>query len=91
MPIDIVRLEFQKRHLLPAAFVLMSAAVFGHAQQPSVNKLNTRPTSAGESAKSPLDENTARFSYEFTQPEFYIRHILVEHDVRVTVALHSPG
>lgn len=75
-------IKFKKRHLLPAAFVLISAAVFGHAQQPAVNKLNTRPTSAGDSAKSPFDTTTARFSYEFTQPEFYIRHILVEHDAR---------
>ena len=59
----------------------MSAAVFGYAQQPAANKLNTRPAAAGDSAKSARDENNARFSYEFTQPEFYIRHILVEHDV----------
>lgn len=70
--------------LLPAAFLILSAAVFGLAQQSTGSKLNARPevtapsstpTTARESEKTP-----ARYSYEFTQPNFYIRHILLEHD-----------
>jgi hypothetical protein len=70
--------------LLPAAFLILSAAVFGLAQQPSGSKQNARPeatapsstpTTARESEKTP-----ARYSYEFTQPSFYIRHIVLDHD-----------
>jgi hypothetical protein len=72
--------------LLPAAFLILSAAVFGLPQQPSGSKQNARPevpapsstpTTAREGEKTP-----ARYSYEFTQPSFYIRHIVLEHDAR---------
>jgi len=70
--------------LLPAAFVLLGAAVFGVAQQPGEGKHNTRPevsTPTPESAPPELKSNsTAKFSYEFKQPEFYVRHIDIQHD-----------
>ena len=73
------------RKFLPAAFVILSAAVFGVAQEPSGNKQNIRPEIAAPSAKpasppKPTETNPARFSYEFTQPEFYVRRIFIEHD-----------
>ena len=47
-------------------------------------KLNTRPEAAIPAAtRAPLNKtesDSARFSYEFTQPEFYIRHIRIEHN-----------
>lgn len=69
---------------LPAALIILSAALFTAAQQPSGSKQNTRPEipaaslprTSGNSNKS----NTASFSYEFSQPDFYIRHIVIEHD-----------
>jgi len=73
------------KHLqfLPATFVVLSAAVFGAAQDSSVIKRNARPEAAPAATPAPLKKveiDPARFSYEFTQPEFYVRHILIEHD-----------
>jgi hypothetical protein len=75
---------FKHLQFLPAAFVVLSAAVFGAAQESSGIKHNTRPDAAAPAATpAPLaktEKDSARFSYEFTQPEFYIRHIRIEHD-----------
>lgn len=66
---------------LPAALVILSAAVFGMAQQPS-GKQNARPdvVAPASSANSENEKSPARYTYEFTQPQFYVRHILIEHD-----------
>jgi hypothetical protein len=79
---------FKHRRFLPAAFVLLSAAVFGAAFSAAAqNKTNERkqeapaPASVAqkrEDNKKPPD--TTRYSYEFTQPEFYVRHIIIDHD-----------
>lgn len=80
--------EVQKRILkmkhLPAAFVLLTAAVFGVAQEPTGGKHNTRPE-VSTPASAPgrpghAGNSTAKFFYEFTHPEFYVRHITIEHD-----------
>lgn len=75
---------FKDLKFLPAAFVVLSAAVFGAAQESSGIKHNTRPEAAVPAATpAPLkkiENDSARFSYEFTQPEFYVRHIVIEHD-----------
>jgi len=72
---------FKFIRILPAAFIILIAAVFGAAQQP--NKHNTRPevpvVSSTVQPKEHVKDST-RYSYEFTQPEFFIRHILIEHD-----------
>jgi hypothetical protein len=87
--------------LLPAALVLLSAAVFWSAltpvsgfqggkrsadpkhgeSTPSV-KRNSRPEQT-TSATVAKDISTANvlFAYEFTQPQFVIRHIVIEHDI----------
>jgi hypothetical protein len=71
--------------LLPAAFVVLIAAVFGVAQESSGNKHNERPevaAPASQPAESGKEiKSSARYSYEFTQPAFYIRHIVIEHDI----------
>jgi hypothetical protein len=72
-----------KDQFLPAAFIVLSAAVFGAAQQSSGVKHNTRPEAAVPAATpraKKIEGDSARFSYEFTQPEFYVRHIRIEHD-----------
>jgi hypothetical protein len=73
-----------KSRLLPAALLVLSAAVFAVAQQSSGTKQNTRPTQPSLSPVVPPtkheDTKPVRFSYEFTQPQFYIRHIVIEHD-----------
>ena len=76
--------------MLPAAFLLLSAAVFVVAQQSSGTKQNTRPaapispataeTKSATSPKAHQDSKLIRFAYEFTQPQFFIRHIVIEHD-----------
>jgi hypothetical protein len=64
--------------------ILANAAFAATAQESSGHKQNVRPeattvapkvTSLAGEAKS-----SARFSYEFTQPKFYLRHIVIEHD-----------
>ncbi len=68
---------------LSAAFVLVLVAIPSAAQDAS--KRNDRPPGtsspvvprAGEN-KKPTDPT--RYSYEFAQPEFVIRHIVIEHD-----------
>lgn len=74
--------QFNSRQVLPAVFAIMSAAVFGVAQQPSENKHNTRPEAPIASPASSKDnhKSSARFTYEFTKPEFLVRHIVIEHD-----------
>lgn len=76
--------------ILPAAFLVLSAAIFVVAQQSSGTKQNTRPAQpippaavATKPAASPTtleDAKPIRFEYEFTQPQFFVRHIVIEHD-----------
>jgi hypothetical protein len=100
-----VKRTFQILQLLPAALVILSAAIFtcveaqplrlafavisldfGAQQSPeSTNrKQNNRPgqlpspTEITEDSKAVATPVT--YSYEFTQPDFYVRHIIIEHD-----------
>ena len=70
--------------MLPAAFLILSAAVFVVAQQSSGSKQNARPAQpAVVPTVTPQKHEVrtpAQFSYEFTQPQFYIRHIVIRHD-----------
>jgi hypothetical protein len=66
------------RQGLPAALVILSAAIFTFAQ----DKLNTRPNQSGASAAA-VNENKhadVKYTYEFSQPKFVIKHIMLEHD-----------
>jgi hypothetical protein len=75
---------FKHLQFLPVVFVVLSAAVFGAAQESSGIKHNTRPEAAAPAATPEPPKKTendpSRFSYEFTQKEFYVRHIVIEHD-----------
>ena len=73
---------------LPAAFIVLGAAFLAAAPLIAAqNKTNVRkpeppPVTA---SKSPSDENkkpadTTSYYYEFTQPEFVVRHIMIQHD-----------
>ena len=72
------------RTFLPAAFVILGAAVFGVAQQPDGGKQNVRPETSTPAPVSPSVERPAtdasKFYYEFNQPQFYVHHIAIEHD-----------
>ena len=67
-----------------AALLILSAALLSFSQDPSQTKRNDRPQEPGatpqrrQEDKKPPDPT--RYSYEFTQPEFVIRHIVIEHD-----------
>ncbi len=76
--------NFKSRALLPAAFALLGAAVFGTAQQPGDGKHNVRPEASkpappAAAAEQPLT-SSAKFFYNFSQPEFFVHHIAIEHD-----------
>ena len=64
--------------------IVASAAFSVAAQESPSHKQNARPESHS-SAPAPqsatmLRGSAVRFSYEFTQPQFYLRHIVIEHD-----------
>jgi hypothetical protein len=73
-----------KSRFLSAAFLVLSAAVFAAAQQSSGTKQNSRPAQPSDSPvtapKKHEDTKPTQFSYEFTQPQFYVQHIVIEHD-----------
>jgi hypothetical protein len=66
---------------LPAAFIVLSAAIFTWAQDSS-SKQNIRPdrTPPPATTNTPVTNN-AKYSYEFSQPKFYVKHLVLEHDV----------
>lgn len=70
--------------ILPAALAILVAASFGVAQQ--ANKHNTRPEAPKVATAEPnaadLVSDGIRYTYEFKQPEFLIKHIVIEHDSR---------
>lgn len=70
------------RQVFPAALVILSAAIFTSAQDQTSVKQNTRPA-RGPVAASVVQAAPAepvKYTYEFTQPRFYVKHIIVEHD-----------
>jgi hypothetical protein len=77
------------------AAILTGGAVMGRAraaaphsdqnvisQEPPATKRNARPD--GEDNAPPADQNTpanaTHFTYEFRQPQFYRRHVIIKHD-----------
>jgi hypothetical protein len=71
---------------LPAAFIVLGAAFLGAApfieaqSKTNVRAQETAPPVATQprDEKKPLD--TTRYSYEFSQPEFIVSHIVIQHD-----------
>ena len=62
--------------------MILSAAISIYAQNPSDPKHNSRPPQ-GASAPAVNGENkteAVKYSYEFSQPKFHIKHIVIEHD-----------
>jgi hypothetical protein len=70
------------RQGLPAALLVLSAAISICAQNQPQTKHNTRPNQ-GTTATAPVANNNTdpvKYTYEFTQPKFYVKHIVLEHD-----------
>jgi hypothetical protein len=62
---------------------IVSVAFAAAAQESPSHKQNVRPEKSSAvpaSQSSVAISNSAHFSYEFTQPQFFLRHILIEHD-----------
>ena len=68
--------------MLPAALMVFSAAISIYAQDQSGAKHNPRPQQAAGSTADGGETKTeaVKYSYEFSQPKFYIKHIVLEHD-----------
>ncbi|HEX7333707.1 MAG TPA: hypothetical protein VF290_19555 [Pyrinomonadaceae bacterium] len=67
--------------VLPAALMVFSAAISIYAQDQSGAKHNQRPPQAAGSAVAGETKTEAiKYSYEFSQPKFYVKHIVLEHD-----------
>ena len=72
---------------LPAALLILSAAIFTFSQDPNA-KPNARPHQTTSSAAAstappaPVKKTTepVKYTYEFTQPKFVVKHIVLEHD-----------
>lgn len=66
-------------------FLIIGVSLVGRAQENSpAAKQNTREAAANSSDsvdKAATNASTAvAYTYEFTQPEFFVRHIVIEHD-----------
>jgi hypothetical protein len=66
---------------LPAALLVLSAAISIYAQNAG-GKHNSRPQQVTPAPTANIAVNTdaVKYSYEFTQPKFYVKHIVIEHD-----------
>lgn len=67
---------------LPAALLCLSAAISIYAQNAGGEKHNPRPSQAATSSSANGETKTdaVKYSYEFSQPKFYVKHIVIEHD-----------
>ena len=74
-----ISLRLKNSPLLPAALLMLVAAAFGFGQQPA-EKHNQRPEIMAAPAAAIEKRVPASYGYEFSQPEFLIHHIVIEHD-----------
>jgi len=66
---------------LPAALLCLSAAISIYAQNSTGEKHNARPQQAVPAAAVGSNSTEAvKYSYEFSQPKFYVKHIVIQHD-----------
>lgn len=71
------------RQVLPAALIVMSAAISICGQDQSDTKHNRRPiqpTASAPAISNSVNSDPVKYTYEFSQPKFYVKHILLEHD-----------
>src|SRR5689334_18425399 len=61
--------------------MVFSAAISIYAQSEGGVKHNARPQqSAAAAVSTPAKTDAVKYSYEFSQPKFYVKHIVLEHD-----------
>jgi hypothetical protein len=71
------------KHGLPAALIVLSAAISIYGQDRWQTKHNPRPNQSTTSTAPIGNSNSSepvKYTYEFSQPKFYVKHILLEHD-----------
>lgn len=71
--------------ILIAALLTLGAAICAAAQSSPAAKQNTRePVATSDVAPIKVSESTddTHYAYEFKQPDFYVNHIVIEHDAR---------
>ncbi len=70
--------------LLSAALVILGAAIFTCGQTSPARKQNNRPPELAPTVATAEDRGSksdqVHYSYEFSQPQFYLHHIVVEHN-----------
>jgi hypothetical protein len=66
---------------LSAAISILGAAISVYAQNSADEKHNSRPQQAVPANNGESKTEGVKYSYEFSQPKFYIKHIRLEHDV----------
>ena len=59
--------------------MVFSAAISIYAQDQGT-KHNARPQSPPSSSSVAGQTDAVKYSYEFSQPKFYVKHIVIEHD-----------
>ncbi len=65
---------------LPAALLVLSAAISICAQDQGVKHNSRPPQVAPSGANGETKTEAIKYSYEFSQPKFYVKHIVLEHD-----------
>jgi hypothetical protein len=67
---------------LPAALIILSAAISICGQDQTQTKHNARPNQTPTAAPVNNETNSdpVKYSYEFSQPKFYVKHIVLKHD-----------
>jgi uncharacterized protein (UPF0147 family) len=67
---------------LPAALMVLSAAISICAQDQNDTKHNARPPQAiaAPTANGENKVGAVKYTYEFSQPDFVVKHIVLEHD-----------
>jgi len=68
------------KQVLPAAFIVLSAAIFTWAQEGSKQNVRPEPVVSPPATPRAITSDPVKYSYEFTQPKFYVKHIVLEHD-----------
>jgi hypothetical protein len=69
-------------HGLPAALIVLSAAISICAQNQPGAKHNSRTQQVADSSavSGTATTDAIKYTYEFSQPKFYVKHIVLEHD-----------
>src|ERR1044072_5082018 len=62
--------------------MVLSAAISICAQNPTGGKHNSRPQQVADSSSvsDAAKTDAVKYTYEFSQPKFYVKHIVIEHD-----------